>query len=273
MEHIKDLDLYNELLKKAKKTKGAVNINCFLMPNDIQKAIDEGDLYFEENTAGVCIYINRKVFYQLYLVINPEVKIDITKLDLPIICEFPGVNTLPDKCLKAIEVLKNNGFVNNATTKRMAMSYQPEGKVLDEPKRGYTIELAKEHHAADIIKLWEQTFDPCVNLLPGKEELIQEITKENVLCAIDEDDNLIGVLQGEFARGNAFIWHQAVDPKMRGHQIGKALSQAYFDKAYQKGITKHLLWVVLDNKGSINFHSKFGYAFDGKFSEQYLLNN
>lgn len=274
MERIKDLDFYSELLKKAKKTKGAVNINCFLLPNDIQKAIDKGSIAFQEIDAGVCIYVNRKLYYQLYLIINPNMEFTLEKLDLSIVCEFPGINTLPDKCSKAIEILKNSGFVENAITKRMAMSYQPEiSRMIDVSQFDYIIEDAKEHHVEAIINLWKQTFDPFINLLPDRNELLQEIAKENVLCAIDKEGELIGTLQGEFATGYALIWHQAVDSSRRGRKIGHALSQAYFDKAYQKGITKHLLWVVLENEGAINFHAKFGYEYDGKFSKQYILNN
>ena len=274
MKHIKDLVSYNELLKKAKKGKGAININCFLLPDDIQQAIDEDSLTFVENDAGICIYINRKLFYQLYLLVNPKVEFVIEKLDLPIVCEFPGVSVLPDKCLRTIEILKSGGFVRSSSTKRMSMCYQPDSsKVVDTSKLNYMIVPAKEHHAEAIIWLWEQTFDPCINLLPDKSKLLQEIAKENVLCAIDEDGELLGVLQGEFGKSKAMIWHEAVHPKARGKKIGHALSQAYFDKAYQMDIKSHQLWVVLENEGSINFHAKFGYEYDGRFSEQYRLSN
>jgi GNAT superfamily N-acetyltransferase len=263
---VEGLTAYDALLREA-SDRGAGNINCYMMPDDVEGFAREGRLFYTEMEAGLAIYVKYPYFYRLYLQIIPEKTPTIAALSLPVIAEFPGVGAqLAVKSLRAAAGLESVGFTQNAVTKRMSL-------IMEEPppdSPSSPVVAAEEKHADSILALWEETFDPVVNFMPDKESLLRELADGNVLCVPDGEAGVSGVLQMQFVRGAGWIWHEAVSRKARGRGIGRLLSEAHLREGAKRGVLRHCLWVVEGSPLAAGFHCAIGFRFDGRFSVQYI---
>lgn len=262
------IEHFQGLISDAKEHCGAVNINSFLLAEDICKMISDKSLFFLRTASGVLVFREAPLYYQMYMYINTAKPFEPIMADKPIITEFPGMSQLSEKSAGAVAVLTNAGFIHSSTSRRMTADIS--ALPLPEEKSEYKVITASPIHAREIWEIWLEAFDPFINLLPSYDELIKEIAQENVICAIDSDGVVCGVLQMQFSKSTGFIWHEAVSSKKRGKRIGHLLSRAYFKEGLKRNISRHMLWVV-EGTASDAFHSKLGYSFDGKFSQQYIL--
>jgi len=265
---------FDELVLNSKLKCKSKNINCFLLSDKVKNIIKEGNLYYEENDAGLLIFHDKQAVFQLYLFLNINIPFNINRKNKPIISEFPGYISLNEKSKKCIQHLEANGFLYNTTVRQLIIDYDIEKTNFDfltKEKYDYEITFAKPEHLDAIYKIWVDSFDPIVNPLPSKVELATQIDLKETFCAISKTNEVVGTLQAELTDNEARYSRGAVLPEHRRKKLLQSMTYFSIKNAFQKNITKHILWVEEKNEASNACHLKMGYEFNKKFSEQYLL--
>ena len=272
MNNIKNLAQLDELVGTAKKNAGASNINSYLLADDLEHSCASGGIFYEEKPAGLLVYRELSRVLQLFLYINPDIPFVVTRKSKPITCELMGMNQPSGKSKKVVDALVQTGFVLNAASRRMSkrLDSQPlpqHGSGWRE--RGLQVCRAGQDQIKPVLALFEDTFDPIKADLPSADELVGLIEVGQLLYVPGECGDIAGALQVEVTEQASWSRHYAVRPRERGKSIGRALSVEYHRLAAEKGSKVLYLWVF--EESAALFHSHFGYDFDGRFLEQYLL--
>lgn len=273
MEKVTSLSQYNELAKSGAQRCGATNINCYLMPSELTEIIPSGQLYYQRQRGGHALFWDKHLYTQMYLNINPELPLELTPQEKPVVTDFVGVKLLPEKSRKVAGMLADIGFKETCTSLRMVIDtdFALQGAERVKLSGGVRIVPAEEGRADEIMALWRTCFHPVDSKLPTMEELVAYLRNGYIFCALDEAGNLCGAVQTEFHKGVALGRHTAVAADGRRKGIGWALKQELFKRAKQLGIKRVYLWVEEGNSAAIEFHLKTGYTFDGRVTRQYTL--
>ena len=257
--------------KQAAQNLGAVHINCFVMPAEIEAAAQAGAFFSEACEAGMLFYEDKGDYYAVYLYVNPQRPFTVPKAEKTLVFEFPMARTIPEKNAAVMETLQHSGVTFNASSKHMCITV--DAQQLDAMKSNEHVCVAKAEraHAEGIWALWSHTFDPIVHLLPGRRQVLEQILSGNVWVALQPNGEIAGALKYEQKPGCTHFSNVAVAQALRGQRIGQTLMHAHFQWALAQGIQKHYLWVVDGDTNAASFHRKYGCKFDGKFSQQYIL--
>lgn len=273
-EFINNIEHYEHLIAREKEGCTLKNINCYFMPSQIDTLIAKKQLSYLATDTVLCIFHDQGIYQRLYLFIDAgAAELDFPQFSETAVTDFPGVNgRLPEKSIKAIEALRKNGFILNDKTYRMVKPLESGEDIIVIPSDDITLYAATIEQRSQIYDVWRGAFDFATNLIPDEIDLIEHIKAGNVLCAFS-GDSLIGVVQADIIGEDAFLRHLAVDINYRNKQIGNALRVAWLTLAQDRGAKRCLLWVSGDNEAALNSYTKRGYTFDGRYSEQYIINN
>lgn len=273
MTRIDSVSRYLELTNAAQSEKGSVNINCYLMSDELQRVIAEGKLHYARNNSGIAIFLDCGLYYRLYLHINPDVAFTVEGLDRPVITEFLGSGKLPGRSARTAELLLASGFSEGVATARMTMNLDAGDAHRFAPPADslFSVITAQARHADGIMEAWNSAFDSVHHLIPTRQELDELITRNNMLVAVDSAGKVVGAVQSSYDKSHGWMWHEAVLPQYRGNKIGEMLTAAHLADVLSRGIGRFTIWVEAANEGAIRFHLRVGYVFDGKICKQYIL--
>ena len=272
IEPVRNLDHLEKLIRDAKNEYGFKNINCFLMPDDVELLLARGTLLFSATDAGLHIFNTQGSYYQLYLYLdsaNP--RIDIEPLDVEVVTDFPGMNEkLPVKFEPIINALEDAGFQYNVTSVRMTRSICPLDEIDYPLIEGFRMMVAKPQDKQRILELWSPALDSASNSMPGNIELDMLINRGNIILGLG-NDTIIAAVQAEIKDNGYYPRHLAVDPIMRGKHIGTTMLLAAPHYLTEKSGVFATHWVQTKNAPSLAMCEKSGYCLDGRFLKQYVL--
>ncbi|MCL2013540.1 MAG: GNAT family N-acetyltransferase [Oscillospiraceae bacterium] len=278
MNSVKNIEHFDELVSGCRERKNTGNINCLLLPDELESLTRAGTLYYEEFDGGLSFFHDREKYYILSVFSDKESPFYMKPKNKPVVTEFQGFNKLSAKSASMITRLEKFNFKASAVTRRMVVKTREfinNKKPVDTKTMGYKVMFAVPEHTAAIMEVWENSFDPAVNLLPAANELAEIIRDGNVICAINEDNRVIGnqvigALQVGFNKEAGWIRHEAVLPEFRGKKIGSAMSGFFLDAAGKREVERIFLYVIETHDRAVNFHKKFGFEFDGRIMAQYI---
>ena len=273
-EPIESLARYVEIISRKIDGRVFKNVNCALMPARIETLAVSGRLSHIATGAATYILHENGFYKRLYIYAAD----DAEEKNFPRFCDavaadFPGVNgKLPDKSVRAIELLKKAGFSLNDTSRRMVKNTIPDIETAEPRVSGVSVRPAKIEHMSQIYGVWGNIFDFAACLIPDEFDLTEQIEAGNVLCAFS-GDKIIGVINADIVNENIFIRHLAVDKNHRNMKIGNALRASALALAKERGAKRRFLWVSDHNINATRSYLKRGYEFDGRFTEAYIIND
>ena len=267
MDKISSIQQYKSIIAVTKQNEFKLS-NCFFLAAEINRKITRGSLLFEYIKNGVLLFDDLTDFYRCYFFLpvadNPE-KI---QLDKNAVIEFPFNGSMNEKQLLQIEKVNAMGFSLGRESGMMCSSATAVVTSSAEPANGICC-LADVRDAEQILNLMNIVFDPLYSFLPSMQELCDDI-KEGRVIVIRDGEKIAAALISSFEKKIAMIKQVAVNPAYRGKQFGKVLLQAYHSKyCGEASLFQH--WVDLNNYTAINMYRKFGYEFNLRKANEYIL--
>lgn len=123
------------------------------------------------------------------------------------------------------------------------------------------IRLMTEKDIADIFSLWNDNYLSISSYDREKLECSNMIKLNPSSCFVAIVRNkVIGSIFGAFNGRRAWIYHLCVDKKYRNKKYGSKLLQTAIDALKQKGATKIVLGVGIDNLKTVSFYEKNGFT-------------
>ncbi len=262
MMKFRDIDEYYEIIAGAQKSK-LKNINCYLLPNEINDLIKNSRIGYmsDDNTVQIIVEYDRLI--KVYFYGNE----DFNYLDFysqkPIITDLPYVNEKNEKFYKNENKLIDLGFAFCSSSTRMAYNNFDMQKCYS---NDLLIDKMRAEDLDYVFDIWEENFDPVHNLLFSKDEIIDNM--DTVYVLRDRGGRVAGVTQLIVQGNNAWIQKIAIGRSYQGHGLGGVLEQFCLTTCKSLGIKKILLYTV-DGKTASTFHQKFGFVPDGRYNCQY----
>lgn len=261
---IETFEQYKEYDQKGKNLSNRVT-NCYFLPASIKKMIACQKLYVLEQKNMVLFLEKEPGFFRVYYYLSLFSEYDKLSLELPAVVEFVFNHELSDKQMSEIHQLEKLGFTLGRESGRMALD--PDSLSLTQTHSEAA--AAKPEDADAILRLLTENFNPLYAYIPTKKELLEAIHNGNVLVTYGKGIP-IGVLFSETNKKTAVIRHLAVSKEYRSHGFAKQLVAAYHQK-HVEHITSFSHWVDICNIPAIKLYQSFGYSFDGRKANEYVL--
>ena len=265
MQKFNNYDEFIEITKLAQQNQQK-NINCYLMPNEINELIIKEKLYYLQNNTTLQIIRKHDRFYNVSFYATEKFNFTLFDSNLPIITDIPYSIKICDKIKLFVLSLQKQGFKLNCESSRM----KKKNTNIDTNKinNNFKIDNITEQEIDKVYEIWESNFNYLTDLLYSKNE-IQEHKNDIYVCK-DDNGNILGAMEILLKGNNAWIQKIAIKNELKGKGIGTIMENFYINKCKTLGINSLLLYTINDNMSAQNFHKKFGFNFDGKHNCQYL---
>ena len=265
MQKFNNYDEFIEITKLAQQNQQK-NINCYLMPNEINELIIKEKLYYLQNNTTLQIIRKHDRFYNVSFYATEKFNFTLFDSNLPIITDIPYSIKICDKIKLFVLSLQKQGFKLNCESSRM----RKKNTKIDTNKinNNFKIDNITEQEIDKVYEIWESNFNYLTDLLYSKNE-IQEHKNDIYVCK-DDNGNILGAMEILLKGNNAWIQKIAIKNELKGKGIGTIMENFYINKCKTLGINSLLLYTINDNMSAQNFHKKFGFNFDGKHNCQYL---
>ncbi len=265
MQKFNNYDEFIEITKLAQQNQQK-NINCYLMPNEINELIIKEKLYYLQNNTTLQIIRKHDRFYNVSFYATEKFNFTLFDSNLPIITDIPYSIKICDKIKLFVLSLQKQGFKLNCESSRM----RKKNTNIDTNKinNNFKIDNITEQEIDKVYEIWESNFNYLTDLLYSKNE-IQEHKNDIYVCK-DDNGNILGAMEILLKGNNAWIQKIAIKNELKGKGIGTIMENFYINKCKTLGINSLLLYTINDNMSAQNFHKKFGFNFDGKHNCQYL---
>lgn len=175
--------------------------------------------------------------------------------------------TLFEKNIIQIEILKKMGFVLGRESSRMILPVTDD--ITAEISSDIRIANAEDIPACK--ELFLQNFNPLFAFIPNDEEWESAIDQGGVFCIYD-GDNLCGALFSQCNKSLAELRLLCVNPLYRRRGIAAKLVSAYHF-TWKDQARQFAHWVDIKNENAISLYRQFGYDFDRRKANEYILNN
>ncbi len=242
-----------ELVKKWFRP--GVCTNLFLSAQELQREADRGALYYGVWPRGFLLLRKRDGFFRGAYQFLPGGDCPQLPDELHVILEIPA--RPKDKTAPAAQSFwQEGGFVPVLERLRYRKEWEKAPAASALPSREMEIVLAKAERMEEALSFLKAHFDPLTGCLPSLEEL----SKDQVFCLLDEKGAVAGVLHGAFGRASSEIRHLALREDVRRRGYAGALIRAY---EAQSPSSKSLVWTGKENSAARRLYEKCGYSPDG----------
>lgn len=264
MLRIETFEQFKEYAQKGKSFSQSVT-NCYLLPVSIKEMISLEKLYVTEQKDMVLFLEKETSFFRVYYYLSLSSNYKEISLGAPAVVEFVFLHELSEKQNKEVGLLKQLGFSLGRESGRMVLSTDN----LHFSQTVSEVTPAKAKDADAVLNLLVKNFNPLYAFIPSRDELLDAIHLENVLV-VCRDDLPVGVLFSESCKKTAVIRQLTVSKEYRSHGFAKQLIEAYHQK-YAKSVNIFTHWVDISNLPAIKLYQLFGYSFDGRKANEYVL--
>lgn len=264
MKKINSFDEYIEITKQAQAMQ-MKNFNCYLMPDEINLLIQNEKLFYLRNDSTLEIIAKHGRYFKVYFYGTEGFSfIESQDFSMPIITDITYSFDMKEKdmCLK--KKLEKMGFAVNATSSRMS-SHNFEFKL---PKIDYNLEKLSLDEVVEVLKIWEENFNPIKNLIYTEEEIVQN--KDSIFVLKSKEGLVVGAMEIVLNSRSGMIQHIAIKKEFHHKGLGSCLEVFYIKLCKSLGIQTLLLYTIDSNLNAQNFHKKFGFEFDGKHNIQMI---
>lgn len=258
-------DEFVEITKLVQQNKQK-NMNCYLMPNEINELINKEKLYYIQNNSTLQIIIKHDRYYNVSFYSTENFEFISFNNNLPIITDIPYSIKIPDKTKNFVQALQEQGFKLNCESSRM--SKKDTSPITSKTNISCNITNIKEKDIDKVYEIWENNFDYLTDLLYSKNEIYEH--KNDIYVCKDDNENILGAMEIVLNGNTGWIQKIAIENNSKGKGLGTIMENFYINKCKTLGINNLLLYTINDNISAQNFHQKFGFNFDGKHNCQYL---
>ena len=263
MERIENFIQYKTIIKKGKSLPHAYT-NCYLMNDEVRKLIEQNKLYTEFQNGIVMILENRTFYWQLYYFLPKELTERPLMFSEPVITEFIYNDVKNQEGINETSCLCKLGFTLGREIKRMRVMAE---EAVIEPSLDVSIADIKDMNGIE--QLIRSNFHPYFSRISNNVELLDDI-KNNKLFVIRKEDNVAAVLYAESNKNFASIRQVAVANEYRKKGYASQLI-SFYHSFYRTKVRFFIHWVEKENIPAINLYGKFGYKFDGRHAEEYII--
>jgi ribosomal protein S18 acetylase RimI-like enzyme len=281
MKQVESFNQFNRLIKThQEKYKNQVT-NCFLFPNEIEKIITRGQLFFAEEENGVFFFRKRPGCHSLYYYWNPDnlnFESFSSYYEKPIVLDLTHIiNREPGNLQSIKQAWERQGFLFYKKYQQMCLFQKKESDkqsinpIRNKGNNQFIVENANINDEDIISNLWRDSLDIFSAVLPSAEELKEKILLHQIFVCRNSDLNVIAALQTEKTGKTISIDHVVVNKDYRNKGLGdKLLATTLYNFI---DVKKFVLWVDVNNLPAIHLYKKWGFAFSNKVSDQLILKN
>ena len=258
---------YEETIENAVE-KGWTASNCFMMPSAAEMKIKSGKLYVKEITAGLLLLEDEGTFYRCCYYLRPDEEPELLELGKDAVIEFPYKGEFNVKQARQEAQILAMGFALGRRSGMMSLSS-------DEAAHAFHLggipvpEDAIPEDTDEILGLLNSVFNPLYSFIPSADELRYKLSRK-MLWVIRREGRIAAVLNSSTDTRSASIDHVCAAPDFRGMGYGSILI-AHYHEIYRENVKKFQHWVDLDNEPAIRMYQKFGYKFEAKKANEYIL--
>jgi GNAT superfamily N-acetyltransferase len=279
MQRVNDIKHFSVLVRESKPNGKVVATNCYLLPDEINKYIQQNHIFWEKVSDGIVFLCEEREFFYLFFYFykqqNEQDDLKFEKPNKPVVINLPYFESSNPESLSGIEKQWiRSGFCDYKIYRHMMLRAEnqlinEENILFDSSK--YKITFAKAEQYVEIENLWKQTLDPFSTALPNGNELLNLLEKKQIICVYDREEKVVAVLQPQLNGKVCMIKHLVVDENHRNNGLATALLLTFISN--RKDINKYSLWVDEKNDPAKMLYLKVGFNFDGKIIRQLLLNS
>lgn len=274
MEQIESYRQFGSIVREFKKAVGAVNSNCYFLPNDVKKMTEKGTLFLDQTADCLYFFVNEAECSRLYYYLKDGAVPCVKRQKKPVFLDFVFRETEGSQKNQEIELWEKQGFQVYKSYRRMeccARDFLPPADQ-KEMEQKYPMENLVPEDYEDCIALWENGLDVFSTLLPDREEFTEACRKGQVFGIRRKDGSVGGADRGIDKGRTAFMQHLSVSPELRGTGIGRTLCCASIAAMFtQHGAEKVNFWVDAKNNHAIGIYKRMGFVDDGMVSGQLKL--
>ncbi|MDF2984827.1 MAG: acetyltransferase [Eubacterium sp.] len=256
MKKIKELGELNSLLTDFMK-KGVLS-NNFIMQDKYNAYIKAGTLYYERTEAILALFLDCKNCWRIYYHIKDADSDIQLPGDKPLVMELVYRNE-NDSVIRQLDYWTSKGFSPYINRARMKVTPKELDIVCDNLQG---IGFADQGQAEIIQKMIADAFDPYLGCVPCKDEVVECISRKEIITAEDENGRILGLLHIGSKSTTWFVWHLLVLPEARNRGIAKKLLAFYRNMLQEHENSKIQLWVKKDNISARKLYETTGFRYD-----------
>lgn len=264
MERIETFEQYRQLVAGAKKLPHVCS-NCYLLPGAIREMTGAGALYAEQTASGLLLLEREPTFFRCYYYLTPDIPGERLRLPLPVVAELVFNRELTAAQRTQAACLEQMGFSLGRESGRMHLA--DAAAAADGPAEG--VERAVEADLDPVREMILGAFDPLYSYISTREEMLENI-RDGGVFVIREGGAIAAVLYAELTEASATIRQVVVDGALRRRGYGQRLV-CFYHRSYKDRVRSFVHWVDMANDKAIGLYQKFGYSFDGRYANEYII--
>lgn len=268
----------NERVKSFKALHSKVLSNCFLMPDEINRLAESGNLHIAEYPGWLFVISDTPDYSNLYYYTCENSDAEEAKklladsgdreLFIDIVTKNSrGDRETPEKLIKA-------GFAS--PYKNYVRLYQ---FVKDMDFDKYNPVLAEGYHWCEdfddyetALKLWKFGLDEKSTPLPTKESFYNHKQDGSILFIVDDNKELAAIYVISVSGNQALLQHLSVSTNHRRKHLGDSMICKSFHYCRDRGVKKFIFWAFEENVPILTLMKRYGFSEDGTRCEQLIVN-
>lgn len=273
MEQINDIESYDHLIASAKKN-GFTHTNCVLLPDEINRYLSRGRLFFHRSKSGLCLFGDEGSYRILYAFTAPETDLDIPVHDKPLVARIVcRAHARPDQVMS--DALTKAGFSLQRQTRQLTLGVTEE--LINKLRQatcadGFEVQVCPVEDSDAFIRIRNE-FLPYYHFLDlTAHELARRLLDDCHLVVRNQAHDICAILQSCLSNTAATLEGLAVKEAYRKCGLGALLMQALLENVFAHKIRRCLIWVDAQNTPAIRLYEKLSAQFTNRRAFEYLLN-
>ena len=239
--------------------------NNYMLLEELEVYLEAEKLFLlQKSMDSFVILVQRDSFFRLYYQTNKLEDIQTVEVNQAVVQEliYRGPRLYPEEELKIwtqqgfkIHKGRDNYFLNSKGLESSDLEDSEDlsgiKPIENEPdllKADEMIRTYLDHYTGDILSM---------------EELL-EYSVNGDLLGIYVENELAGIVQGEYKNKVYWLGHMVVDEAYRRQRLSTKLLKAYLLKGLSLNCRQFQLWVVQDNEPALRLYKKYGFKYLNK---------
>lgn len=277
---IESLTQYKMLILQNRQRFAKVESNCFLMPNDVKRMIDEGRLKANIYEKGLYLFAEEKYFSKLYYFWDASSEFFRPPQGKTLLVEEMGSESWKKSVTESEEKLSRSGFRRykrnlqftvNMGERALAIERELPSRLAHLNEIGIRIiPCDTSFFAEQTVALWYKELDKTD--IPEKHTQFMSCEDDHVVCTVNDKNEVVGAYWWRIeGKGSGEGRHIVTRQDHLRQGIGTALLLHSQKELLSRGISRMLTWISASNEKSILLHKGVGFQKNGRFCIQYIL--
>lgn len=261
---IRSVSEINFLKKRVKDKLGRVVSNYTIFPQEAQKWIDSGSLFYSELTNGIYLIHEGSRVNEIFFFSDCYDSVTAALNEIEVTNKKPSVMEIIRKDFES--PMRINPFmVLNRMSSTSIPFYKESGS--------FAPVLATIDDISEIENILLNNFSPVAERIPTKTELESFLSnsESSGVYIVRGKDKINGLLIYSKDPSTIHLRYWWTDSGKRGLGIGSSLLNQFFKKA--EGCKRMILWVNTENKNAIDKYSHYGFSSEDMFDYIFTLEN